>query len=58
MPTEDAIARFSRRAAELRTLAVGVDHAPKRDGYIAAAKTYESLAASNMRPFLIVKAGA
>jgi hypothetical protein len=55
MPSEDTIARFLRRAAELRALAVQVDNAPKRDCYIAAAKTYESLAASNVQPFLITR---
>jgi hypothetical protein len=55
MPSEDAIARFSRRAAELRVLARQVEDPVKRDGYIAAAETYESLAAWNVQPFLITR---
>jgi hypothetical protein len=55
MPSEDAIARFLRRAAELRTLARQVEDPVTRNCYIAAAKTYESLAAWNVQPFLFTR---
>lgn len=55
MPSEDTTARYLRRAAERRTLARQVEDPVKRDNCIAAAETYESLAAWNVQPFLITR---
>jgi hypothetical protein len=46
-PDEETIARYLRRAAELRALAAETDNPLKRDGYIVAAKAYEGLASWN-----------
>ena len=46
-PDEETIARYLRRAVELRALAAEADDPLYRDGYIAVAKAYELLASLN-----------
>jgi hypothetical protein len=47
MRDEESVARYLRRASELRSVADQTKEDSKRDGFIAAAEAYENLAAWN-----------